>query len=165
MIKTKGVKSLLPHWHEFTSVNNEAYATYSKSVYKAKEWDKIAELTRTSINETQVMSSKNFVDNLQPGDEVITGYVGRRLNTWIFVCRRGRKAYITFCDKHTIHSAYQAIIGKYNMKAFGDFIKESVVTSNAQRLISVNQEQFITEFNEHRNKWLFKHAIDDLLVG
>ncbi|MEZ8215836.1 hypothetical protein ACED61_20445 [Vibrio sp. 1F148] len=164
VIKAKGVKSLLPHWHEFTSVNNEAYETYSKSIYKAKEWDKIAELTQISINEAQALSSIDFVDNLRSDDEVIAGYVGRSLKKWIFVCRRGRKAYLTFCDERTIHLAYHSIVGKYNMKAYGDFIKESVVESNAQHLISVNQGQFITEFNEHHHKWLFERVIDNLVV-
>ncbi|MDA0125924.1 hypothetical protein OH459_25335 [Vibrio sp. MM46] len=164
VIKAKGVKSLLPHWHEFTSVNNEAYKTYSKSIYKAKEWDKIAELTQISINEAQALSSIDFVHNLRSDDEVIAGYVGRSFKKWIFVCRRGRKAYLTFCDERTIHLAYHSIVGKYNMKAYGDFIKESVEESNAQRLISVNQGQFITDFNEHHHKWLFGRVIDNLVV-
>lgn len=164
VIKAKGVKSLLPHWHEFTSVNNEAYETYSKSIYKAKEWAKIAKLTQISINEVQVLSSIDFIDNLRADDEVIAGYVGRTINRWIFVCCRGRKAYMTFCDECTIHLPYHSIVGKYNMKAYGDFIKESVVESNAQRLISVNQGQFITEFNEHYHKWLFERVIDNSVV-
>lgn len=164
VIKAKGVKSLLPHWHEFTSVNNEAYETYPKSIYKAKEWDKIAELTQTSINEVRVLSLTDFVDTLCPDDEVITGYVGRSFEKWVFVCRRGRKAYMTFCDEHTIRTAYHSIVGKCNMKAYGDFIKESVIESKAQRLISVNQGQFITEFNEHHHKWLFERVIDNLFV-
>ena len=164
VIKAKGVKSLLPNWHEFTSVNHEDYEGLQKSNYKAKEWDKIAELTQISINEVQFLSSIDFVELLRPDDEIITGYVGRSFKTWIFVCRRGRKAYLTFCDEYTIHLVYHSIVGKYNMKAYGDFIKESIVESNAQRLISVNQAQFIVEFDEHHHKWLFKRAIDNLVV-
>ncbi|UKA07759.1 hypothetical protein IHC92_17270 [Photobacterium damselae subsp. damselae] len=165
VIKAKGIKSLLPHWHEFTSVNNEAYKSYPKSAYKAKEWDKIADLTQTSINKTQMLSLMDFVNNLYSDDEVIVGYVGRSFKKWIFVYRRGRKAYITFCDERTIRLAYHSIVNKYSMKAYSDFIKDSIIESNAQRLLSVNQDHFITEFNEHYHKWLFEHVINNLAVG
>lgn len=158
VIKSKGVKSLLPHWHEFTSVNNEGYKTFKASCFKHDEWEKIAGLTSTAINKVQVLHSKAFIDELVENDEVIVGYVGRRLNDWIFVCRRGRTALICFVDKRNIELAYHSIVRarKFKMKAFGDFVKDSVLTSTAQQMISVNQEHFITDFNDHYDRWLFR---------
>lgn len=155
VIKSKGVKSLLPNWHEFTSVNNEGYRTLQKSAFKHEEWDKVTGLTKTAINEVEVLNSKAFIEALTDDDEVIAGYVGRRLNQWIFVCRRSRTALICFFDKSNINLAYHSVVGKFKMKAFGDFVKDSVITSKAQQMISVNQEQFITEFNDSYDNWLF----------
>lgn len=155
VIKSKGVKSLLPNWYEFTSVNNEGYRTLHKSVFKHEEWDKVTGLTKTAINEVEVLNSKAFIEALTDDDEVIAGYVGRRLNQWIFVCRRGRTALICFFDKSNINIAYSSIVSNFKMKAFGDFVKDSVITSKAQQMISVNQEQFITEFNDSHDNWLF----------
>ncbi|MPW28252.1 hypothetical protein F9L16_04465 [Agarivorans sp. B2Z047] len=104
-------------------------------------------MAQTAINETHVISSIDFVDMLRSDDEVIAGSIGFCAYKWIFVSRRGRKAYMTFCDDRTIHLVYHSIIGKYKMKAFDDCVKESVVESSSQRLISANQEQFITEFD------------------
>jgi len=155
VIKSKGVKSLLAHWHEFTSVNNSSHQTLPRSIFKEKEWDKLADLVNSSINNAPVVDLYSFIEIIDENDEVIAGYVGRSLKQWIFVCRRGRSAYMTFCDENNINDAYFYIVGKYKMKGFGDFIKDSVLKSSAQRLISVNQEQLIHEYDDSCHSWLF----------
>lgn len=159
VIKSKGVKPLLPNWHQFTSVNNESYEFYSKSIYKEKEWDKLEDLSDTSINHVDTLGLDEFVKSLDKGDTVVAGYLGRGLKRWIFTVRRGRNASMTICDQSNVAWAYDAIVGKFDMKAYGDFVKAEVEFSLAQKLISLNQDQFITEFNQHHDKWLFDRVL------
>ncbi|MEZ8295937.1 hypothetical protein AB6D11_19130 [Vibrio splendidus] len=164
VFKSMMMKSLLPHWHTFTSVNNKLYDTYPKSIFKEKEWDKVYDLSKSSINDVELLSVTDFDNTLAEGDEVTVGFVGRSFKQWVFVCRRGRKAFMTFCDERTVQRLYYSIIGKYNMKAFGDFVKEDVIVSHAQRLISVNQNQFIVDFTDSNHEWLFNRVIDTLHI-
>lgn len=159
VIKSKGVKPLLSNWHQFTSVNNEGYEFYSKSIYKEKEWDKLGELSDSSINHVDTLGLDEFVKHLDKGDTVIAGYLGRSLKCWMFTVRRGRNASMTICDQSNVAWAYDEIVGKFDMKAYGDFVKEEVEFSLAQRLISLNQDQFITDFNQSNDKWLFDRVL------
>ena len=156
LIKSKSVKRLLPFWHDFTTVNNESMTPYSKSIYQQSDWEDINKQTSIAINHVEEFTPCKFKDIISFNDFVTIGYIGRRFDTWMFMIKRGRKALITTCKQDYAVKLKSVVESECKLNCFGDTLPDNFLISKAQKLISLNQYQYLTKYDIHHQKWLFR---------
>jgi hypothetical protein len=159
-IKSQSFKPLLPNWQAFLATFNKDQQLFPKSIYRSDDWESLYDDSKKAIRSIVIRSASDFLKNILDYDYLSLGMVnGHAFRA--FICVKGTECQVCYVPTNNAYSFYQQFCVNLPEFVYSDFLPESVLHSQGQRLLSFNKTELISATPKDL-RWIFRGYPDEV---